>query len=125
MSLRALIRPALFAAALMLLALPSGASAAAYGTRTLGIGSHGRDVKRLQGYLGSAGHRVTRDGEFGPRTLRALRATERELELRPDGVATTREQRAIRRAVRVAGTGGAAYSPPPRRSRWCRERTAP
>ena len=41
MSLRALIRPALFAAALMLLALPSGASAAAYGTRTLGIGSHG------------------------------------------------------------------------------------
>ena len=56
---------------------------------------------------------MTRDGEFGPRTLRALRATEHELELRPDGVATTREQRAIRRAVRVAGTGGAAYSPPP------------
>ena len=113
MSLRALIRPALSAAALLLLALPSGASAASYGSRTLSIGSHGSDVKRLQGYLGSAGHRVSRDGEFGPRTLRALQATERELELRVDGVATTREQRAIRVAVRVAGTGGAAYAPPP------------
>jgi hypothetical protein len=113
MSLRALIRPALPAAALLLLALPSGASAASYGSRTLGMGSHGADVKRLQGYLGSAGHRVARDGEFGPRTLRALRATERELELRADGVATRREQRAIKLAVRVAGTGGAAYTPPP------------
>ena len=114
MSLRALIRAASPAAVLLLLlALPSGASAAAYGSRTLALGSHGKDVKRLQGYLGSAGHRVARDGEFGPRTLRALRATERELELRADGVATTREQRAIRRAVQVAGSGGAAYAPPP------------
>ena len=114
MSLRSLIRTASPAAALvLLLAIPSGASAAAYGSRTLRIGSHGADVKRLQGYLGSAGHRVARDGQFGPRTLRALRATERELELRAVGVATTREQRALRRAVRVAGTGGAAYTPPP------------
>jgi peptidoglycan hydrolase-like protein with peptidoglycan-binding domain len=113
MSLRALIRPALPAAALLLLALPSGASAASYGSRTLGMGSQGRDVQRLQAYLGSAGHRVARDGEFGPRTLRALRATERELELRADGVATRREQRAIRLAVRVAGTGGAVSTPPP------------
>src|SRR5215207_2284778 len=113
MSLRALIRPALPTAALLLLALPPGASAAPYASRSLSIGSHGRDVKRLQAYLGSAGHRVARDGDFGPRTLRALRATERELELRADGVATTREQRAIKLAVRVAGTGGAAYTPPP------------
>src|SRR3954451_17649090 len=113
MSLRALIRPAAPAAALLLLALPSGASAAAYGSRTLSVGSHGADVKRLQRYLGSAGHRVAHDGEFGPRTLRALRATERELELRADGVATRGEQRRIRLAVRVAGTGGAAYTPPP------------
>src|SRR5215207_8820104 len=93
MSLRALIRPALPTAALLLLALPPGASAAPYASRSLSIGSHGRDVKRLQAYLGSAGHRVARDGDFGPRT--------------------TREQRAIKLAVRVAGTGGAAYTPPP------------
>src|SRR3954466_2727210 len=116
MSLRAQIRPLPLAAALAVaLLLPAGASAASYGSRTLRVGAHGADVKRLQSYLGSAGHRVTRDGEFGPRTLRALRATERELELRADGVATTREQRRIRRAVRVAGTGGAAYLPPPPR----------
>ena len=113
MSFRALIRLAPPALALLLLALPAEASAAAYGSRTLGVGAHGADVKRLQRYLGSAGHRVARDGEFGPRTLRALRATERELELRVDGVATRSEQRRIRLAVRVASTGGAAYTPPP------------
>jgi cell wall-associated NlpC family hydrolase len=114
MSLRVAIRrvpPALLLVAV--LALPAQASAASYGSRTLRVGSHGADVKRLQSYLGSAGHRVARDGDFGPRTMRAVRATERELELRADGVATRAEQRTIRRAVRVAKTGGAAYVPPP------------
>jgi cell wall-associated NlpC family hydrolase len=114
MSLRASTRLTAVAAALALSALlPAGASAASYGSRTLHIGAHGADVKRLQLYLGSAGHRVARDGEFGPRTQRALTATEAELELRADGVATRREQRTIRRAVQVAGTGGTAYTPPP------------
>ena len=85
-----------------------------------GWASHGRDVKRLQGYLGSAGHRVTRDGEFGPRTLRALRATERELELRADGVATTREQRAIR-----LRSGWPARAARPTRRRLRREQVVP
>jgi len=92
--------------------MPAAASAAPFGSRTLGEGAHGRDVKQLQRYLGKAGHRVARDGEFGPRTGRALRATEAELELRADGVASVREQRAIRRAVNPAG-GGAAYMEPP------------
>jgi cell wall-associated NlpC family hydrolase len=95
------------------LAVPASASAAPYASRTLGTGAKGADVKKLQRYLGAAGHRVARDGEFGPRTQRALRATERELELRPDGVATAREQRAIRRAVKTFGAGGAAYTEPP------------
>jgi peptidoglycan hydrolase-like protein with peptidoglycan-binding domain len=103
-----------FVAALAVaLAMPAAASAASYGTRTLSLGAQGSDVKKLQRYLASAGHRVARDGEFGPRTHRALRATERELELSADGIATTREQRAIRRAVKDPGTGGAAYVPPP------------
>jgi cell wall-associated NlpC family hydrolase len=101
------------AAVAVVLALPAQASAASYGSRTLRVGTHGADVRKLQRYLDSAGHRVARDGEFGPRTLRALRATEAELELRADGVATKREQRAIRRAVAAASTGGASYSPPP------------
>jgi cell wall-associated NlpC family hydrolase len=103
-----------FVAALAVaVAMPAAAGAASYGTRTLSLGAHGGDVKKLQRYLVSAGHRVARDGEFGPRTQRALRLTEAELELSADGIATTREQRAIRRAVKDPGTGGAAYVAPP------------
>jgi cell wall-associated NlpC family hydrolase len=101
------------AALAVAVALPAGASAAQYGSRTLRLGSHGADVKLLQRYVSEAGHRAARDGEFGKRTRRALRATEHDLELRADGVATAREQRAIRRAVQDFGAGGAAYVAPP------------
>lgn len=94
------------------LATPAAADAARYGSRTLKSGSQGGDVGQLQRYLTKAGHRVRADGEFGPRTTQALRATERELELRPDGVATRSQQRMIRRAV-VSSTGGAVYRAPP------------
>jgi cell wall-associated NlpC family hydrolase len=94
-------------------AMPAEASAAPYGSRTLREGARGSDVKTLQRYLGKAGHRVARDGEFGPLTRRALKATESELELRADGVASVREQRAIRIAVNDPGPGGAAYVAPP------------
>ena len=94
--------------------LPSPAAAASYGSRTLGPGMRGGDVKRLQRFLTEAGHRTRADGEFGPRTSRALRATESELELRVNGVATRRELRAIKRAVAEPATGGGAvYAPPP------------
>jgi cell wall-associated NlpC family hydrolase len=114
MSFRAKRHLISFVAALAVaVAMPATASAASYGTRTLSIGAHGSDVKKLQRYLVAAGHRVARDGEFGPRTHRALKITEAELELGADGVATVREQRAIKRAVRDPGTGGAAYVAPP------------
>ncbi len=93
--------------------VPAEAGAARYGSRTLKRGMHGGDVKRLQRFLTRAGHRTGADGEFGRRTARALRATERELELRADGVATRPEQRAIRRAVAGPGNGGVAYVAPP------------
>src|SRR5215208_6466891 len=103
----------LVAAVAALVVMPAEASAAAYGSRALREGARGGDVAKLQRYLREAGHRVARDGEFGPRTRRALRATETELELRADGVATTREQRAILRAVKAPSSGGAAYVAPP------------
>jgi cell wall-associated NlpC family hydrolase len=106
-----LVVASLFAVATM---LPSTASAARYGSRTLQPGMRGGDVKRLQRYLTEAGHRTGADGQFGPRTARSLRATERELELRTNGVATRREQRAIKRAVAEPATGGGAvYTVPP------------
>jgi cell wall-associated NlpC family hydrolase len=111
---RAWTKPILVVAALAaLLVLPATANAARYGTRTLAPGAHGGDVKKLQRYLTAAGHRTSADGEFGPRTARALKATESELELSPNGVATRREQRFIRRAVRDPGTGGTAFVEPP------------
>ncbi len=114
MSFRAKRHLISFVAALAVaVAMPAAASAASYGSRTLSIGAHGSDVKKLQRYLVSAGHRVARDGEFGPRTHRALKITEADLELSADGVATVREQRAIRRAVKDTGSGGAAYVAPP------------
>jgi cell wall-associated NlpC family hydrolase len=101
------------AAVAVAVALPAEASARSYASRTLTLGSQGKDVKTLQSYLGAAGHRVSRDGAFGPRTASALRATEAELELRADGRATRREQRRIKIAVKDPGPGGAAYVPPP------------
>ena len=86
----------LVAALAVVVALPAQASAAPYGSRTLALGAHGGDVKKLQRYLVAAGHRVARDGEFGPRTQRALKTTEADLELRAD-----------------PGNGGAAYVAPP------------
>jgi cell wall-associated NlpC family hydrolase len=94
-------------------AIPAEASAARYDSRTLSSGMHGADVKQLQRYLTGAGHRVTADGQFGPRTARALRAAERGLELRVDGIATRRDQRLIRRAVKTPAGGGAVYVKPP------------
>jgi cell wall-associated NlpC family hydrolase len=93
--------------------MPAGALAARYDSRTLASGMHGPDVKQLQRYLTGAGHHVHADGDFGPKTMRALTITERELELRADGVATRRDQRTIRLAVSAPAGGGAVYVAPP------------
>lgn len=93
--------------------VPSAAGAATYGSRTLHVGMHGSDVKQLQRYLGRVGHRASTDGAFGPRTTQALRATERDLELRADGLASGRDQRVIRLAVSQRTTGGARFIAPP------------
>ena len=114
MTARAARHLSLFAAAMAALAaMPSSASADTYGSRTLSVGTRGSDVKQLQRYLALAGHQIVRDGEFGSRTARALKITERNLELNIDGMATRREQRAIRRAVKRPGSGGSAYAAPP------------
>ena len=65
---------------------------------------------------GRAQHRPRRPVRPAARPA-PCRATERELELRANGVATPREQRAIRRAVAEPATGGGAvYTAPPPRS---------
>jgi cell wall-associated NlpC family hydrolase len=103
----------LLAAVAASIAMPASASAMSYGLRPLKQGTRGTDVKVLQRLLTDAGHSVHSDGVFGSRTKGALKATEIELELRANGVATRAELRAIRRAVSDPGSGGAAYVAPP------------
>jgi cell wall-associated NlpC family hydrolase len=91
----------------------SAASASTYGSRTLKSGMTGDDVTQLQKHLTTAGHRVPRDGEFGTKTIKALKKTEKELELKADSIATPRDQRAILRAVSTMSSGGAVYVAPP------------
>lgn len=67
--------------------LPSSASAAALGRRTLRQGMRGQDVRVLQDFLNRAGFRQPVVGEFGPITLRNVKKFEKRYGLRPvDGV---------------------------------------
>jgi cell wall-associated NlpC family hydrolase len=72
------------------------AAAASYGSRTLGKGSRGSDVKRLQSYLDRAGYDTSADGIFGPATARSVRSFEADEERRANGRATRYEQRLVR-----------------------------
>ena len=67
----------------------------------------GRDVKMLQDFLKRAGvQRVTVDGEFGTGTTRAVRAWEREVDRRVDGVVDAADIHKLRTAVgAVLGAG--------------------
>ena len=76
---------------------------ARFGTRLLRTGMRGRDVRGLQYHLTRAGYTTFRDGAFGPLTRASLMRWEGAHGRRADGVATRRDQRALRggrRAVR-------------------------
>jgi cell wall-associated NlpC family hydrolase len=107
-----MLRAGLVAAALALIPV-ANATAAAYATRTLAIGSTGKDVKALQRYLDRAGYDTTADGEFGPATARSQRRFETAIHRRPDGRATGYEQRLLRTKAKAASspyTGGGVSS---------------
>jgi peptidoglycan hydrolase-like protein with peptidoglycan-binding domain len=87
------------------------AAAAAYGSRTLGQGTTGSDVKRLQRYLDRAGYETAADGIFGPATARSVRGFESAEERSPDGTATRYEQHLVR--VRATQAPGEEEQDPP------------
>ena len=65
--------------------------------RILREGSRGPAVQLLQLALDRAGFGpLRRDGRFGPVTAAALRDFQREMDLRPDGVAGALTHRALR-----------------------------
>jgi cell wall-associated NlpC family hydrolase len=91
---------------------PADAAAAAFGSRTLHVRSHGRDVRVLQASLTRLGVPTAVDGFFGRGTRRSVRAYERGNHLRVDGRVTPREARGIRTRVVAARRTEKAASPP-------------
>ena len=89
-----------------------------FGSRTLQIGSKGRDVRVLQDMLTKVGHRVKVDGRFGPGTARRVKAWESRSQLEPNGVVTPEDAQELRGQVAAGAyeAGGARYeepAPPP------------
>ena len=88
------------------------AMAASYGSRTLGQGSTGTDVKRLQRYLDTAGYDTSADGIFGPATARSVRSFEDDEDRRANGTATRFEQRLVRARAATAPVDEEAVETP-------------
>ena len=88
------------------------AAAASYGSRTLGKGSTGTDVKRLQRYLDTAGYDTSADGIFGPATARSVRSFEDDEDRRANGTATRFEQRLVRARAATAPVDEEAVETP-------------
>lgn len=65
--------------------LPGGSSSSTMYPK-LRKGDRGNDVKRLQVHLTTAGHRVTADGSFGSATDAAVRAFQKKIGTKSDGV---------------------------------------
>jgi cell wall-associated NlpC family hydrolase len=104
-----MLRAGLVAAALALIPA-ADADAASYASRTLGVGSTGKDVKALQRYLDRAGYDTTADGEFGSATATSQRSFEAAVHRRPDGRATRYEQRLVRAKANASSYSGGGVS---------------
>ena len=76
-------------------AVPTSATAASYGSRTMREGTNGKDVRQLQRYLTQAGFETTADGAFGPLTARSVHRFERSDGRPVNGVVPPRDARAI------------------------------
>jgi murein DD-endopeptidase MepM/ murein hydrolase activator NlpD len=64
------------------------AQTARVGAATLRPGSSGQSVKALQQRLRSRGKRVAVDGSYGPATVKAVKALQRQLGMKQTGIAT-------------------------------------
>ena len=75
-------------------------------------GHRGHDVRVLQKWLTTVGHRTTIDGHFGGRTRQSVRRYERAERMRVDGRVSRVQARGLRkRVIRVRATRAAAPTP--------------
>jgi cell wall-associated NlpC family hydrolase len=99
MGLRARARTSLLVAIAAAFVLPASAYAARFGERTLHTGSSGHDVKVLQSWLSHMGFRTSIDGHFGRNTRWNLRRFEQAKGLPINGILTSDDAGAMRRAM--------------------------
>ncbi|MSO42262.1 MAG: hypothetical protein EXQ70_10290 [Solirubrobacterales bacterium] len=78
------------------LLVPAGASAAKYASRTLKMGTQGKDVAALQGYLTKLGVPTSRDGAFGKGTRSSVLELEKKRRWKRDGKVPPKQARQIR-----------------------------
>lgn len=95
-----------FAAVAAVLFISSSAFAAALGRRTLTRGMSGQDVRVLQDFLTRAGFSTPIGGDFGPITLRNVKAFEKRHSLGVDGVVDAAFVAKIRSVVEPGATRG-------------------
>jgi peptidoglycan hydrolase-like protein with peptidoglycan-binding domain len=88
--------------------LVPGTAEAQLGDHTLRRGSHGSDVRALQGLLTLAGFPTGADGRFGRRTQSSVRRFQRAASLRRTGVAT---RTTVTRLEAAAASAAAAPAP--------------
>lgn len=88
-----------FALALIVCAallVPAGAAALKYASRTMHMGTRGKDVAALQGHLTKLGFRTPRDGAFGKGTRSSVLELERKKHWKRDGKVPPKQARQIR-----------------------------
>ncbi len=93
-----------FAAVAAVLFISSTAFAAALGRRTLTQGMSGQDVRVLQDFLTRAGFATPVGGDFGPITLKNVKAFEKRHSLGVDGVVDSAFVTKIRSIVETGAT---------------------
>lgn len=79
----------------------------ALGKRILKRGLRGQDVRVLQDYLTRAGVMTPIDGQYGPTTLRSVKAFQSQQGLKANGVADRKTIAALRSVGDAVGSGGA------------------
>jgi cell wall-associated NlpC family hydrolase len=96
-----------------LTAVPAMAATKRYGTRTLRMGTQGKDVKTMQKYLTKVGIKTTADGEFGSGTKKKAKTFEKRYHQTVNGVLSKKEQRVLKQSALGTSTDAASPDPEP------------
>ncbi|CAN5527067.1 hypothetical protein BH20ACT15_BH20ACT15_03120 [soil metagenome] len=94
---------ALLLAGALVSLVPAGASAAPFGSRTLKVGSKGKDVRVLQRSLTTLGRKTSVNGFYGKPTKRSVKKLERKKRWKVDGKVNRKDAKRIKKLVAKRG----------------------